>query len=109
MLALTRRRGERIVLDGRYLLEVRSIFRSGQGGDGDPSVKLRYSTLGEDPILSFWQKEGQRFGCGGDITIGVDNISGGQVKFYIEADKKIEIDREEIYLRKQQECAGGYE
>lgn len=42
---------------------------------------------------------------GNDIRVRVMAVNGNQVRIGIEAPKNIEVDREEIYERKQQERA----
>lgn len=53
--------------------------------------------------LNLMRRIGETLYIGDDITIKVIHVKGAQVQLGIEAPKSIEIHREEIYLRIQEE------
>ncbi|AQT61853.1 carbon storage regulator CsrA [Cellvibrio sp. PSBB023] len=54
-------------------------------------------------MLILTRKPAEALVISGGIRVHVMGVNGNQVRIGIEAPKDVEVDREEIYLRKQQE------
>lgn len=54
-------------------------------------------------MLILTRNRNQRVMIGDDIVVTVVDVKGGQVRVGIQAPKEMEVDREEVYLRKQAE------
>jgi carbon storage regulator len=52
--------------------------------------------------LILTRKIGEKLMIGDDVTLTVLGISGNQVRIGVEAPKSVAVDREEIWLRKQE-------
>jgi carbon storage regulator len=52
--------------------------------------------------LILTRKIGEKLMIGDDVTLTVLGISGNQVRVGVEAPKSVAVDREEIWLRKQE-------
>lgn len=54
-------------------------------------------------MLILTRKPAEALVISGGIRVQVMGVNGNQVRIGVEAPKDVEVDREEIYLRKQQE------
>ena len=57
-------------------------------------------------MLILTRSSGEKLRIGNDVTVTVIAVKGGQVRIGIDAPKDIEVHREEIYLRIQEEKQG---